>query len=237
MQYYSQCRQDEFIDKIVFKKKGNGYFIEIGAYDGITFSNTYFFEKDRNWKGICVEPMPIAFNKLKLNRNCDLINGCIYSKEGFVEFLQVEGASEMLSGISETYDSRHCSRIDKEIVERGGEKKYIKVKAYNLINLLNERNIQEVDFCSIDVEGGEWDVLQTIDFSKIKIKSFTIENNYKDDKIKNYLISKGYIYIGKLEMDELFVNSEFDNILSMKFWCNIYNFEIKFTNLFKKIFK
>ncbi len=235
MQYFSQCKQDEFIDKIVFNQKEGGYFIEIGAYDGITFSNTAFLEKQRKWRGICVEPMPNAFNKLKNNRKCDLINGCIYSKEGFVEFLHVEGASEMLSGIANTYDSRHCSRIDKEIVERGGDKKYIKVKAYNLNNLLDERNIKTVDFCSIDVEGGEWDVLQTIDFSKITIKSFTIENNYKDDKIKNFLISKNYTFIGNLEMDEIYVSKEITNVFSLKIWCKIYNFQLKLNSIKNRI--
>ena len=236
MQYYSQCKQDEFIDKIVFKKKESGYFIEIGAYDGITFSNTAFLEKERKWKGICVEPMPNAFNKLKSNRNCDLINGCIYSSEVTVEFLQVEGASEMLSGISNTYDSRHCSRIDKEIVERGGDKKYIKVKAYNLNSLLEVRNIKIVDFCSIDVEGGEWDVLQSIDFSKITIKSFTIENNYKDNKIKNFMISKRYTYVGNLDMDEIYVSKEITDVFSLKIWCNLYNLQLKFTSLKNRIF-
>jgi hypothetical protein len=55
--YFSQYKQDEFLDKVLFKKKQNGFFIEIGAHDGISFSNSFFFEKNRSWEGICIEPI------------------------------------------------------------------------------------------------------------------------------------------------------------------------------------
>ena len=46
MKYYSQTRQDFIVDQLLCNKK-NGFFLDIGANDGITFSNTYFFEKHR----------------------------------------------------------------------------------------------------------------------------------------------------------------------------------------------
>ena len=79
MTTYSQLNQD--VDVIQFyKNKENGYFIEIGANDGINLSNTYLLEKNYNWKGICVEPIPDIFNKLKNNRpNSICVNKAIYS--------------------------------------------------------------------------------------------------------------------------------------------------------------
>ena len=64
--YYSQDGQDRFLDQKFFKEKTAGTFIEVGANDGITYSNTYFLEKFRQWKGICIEPHPGAFEKLCL---------------------------------------------------------------------------------------------------------------------------------------------------------------------------
>ena len=55
--YHSQVGQDKFINEKVFRGLRNGYFVEIGAFDGVTFSNSYFFEKELGWKGICIEPM------------------------------------------------------------------------------------------------------------------------------------------------------------------------------------
>ncbi len=237
MQYYSQCRQDQFVDNVIYNKKENGYFLEIGAYDGITLSNTFFLEKVRKWKGICVEPLPSAFAKLKSNRNCECINGCIYSTEGVVEFLHVDGASEMLSGISNTYDSRHCTRIDKELNELGGEKKYFQVKSYNLNNLLNERKISAIDYCSIDVEGSEWEVLKSIDFSNLKINVFTIENNYKDNTIKEFMFKNGYDLIGNLEMDEVFILKGNPNLPKYRIMCRLYNFQVRLNHFIKRVFK
>ncbi|MDR2406522.1 MAG: FkbM family methyltransferase [Bacteroidales bacterium] len=64
MKRYFQYYQDFLID-FLFKKKRNGIFLDIGANDGISFSNTYRFEKFRNWTGICIEPHPEIFEKLK----------------------------------------------------------------------------------------------------------------------------------------------------------------------------
>lgn len=55
MEYYSQFGQDKFLDQKIFKGKNSGFFLEIGADDGVRYSNTYFFEKFRGWQGICIE--------------------------------------------------------------------------------------------------------------------------------------------------------------------------------------
>jgi len=63
---YSQIGQD--LEVLNFYNKKDGFFIEIGASDGIFLSNTYLLEKDHNWKGICVEPVPSKFELLCKNR-------------------------------------------------------------------------------------------------------------------------------------------------------------------------
>ena len=80
MKHYGQYKQDKYLDTL-FKKKSNGTFVDIGAHDGVTFSNSYFFEKERNWKGICVEPIPEIFSKLDETRNCIKINGAAHALE------------------------------------------------------------------------------------------------------------------------------------------------------------
>lgn len=66
--YYSQCGQDEYLNRKIFKNRKNGLFLDIGANDCISFSNTYFFEKELNWKGICIESLPEVFKELEKNR-------------------------------------------------------------------------------------------------------------------------------------------------------------------------
>ena len=61
---YAESRQDEFLDKIIFKENvHNGFFVESGADDFVTTSNTLFFEEKYNWTGILLEPNPNRFMK------------------------------------------------------------------------------------------------------------------------------------------------------------------------------
>ena len=54
---WSQYGQDQFIDKLLNQNR-NGFFVEIGGYDGETFSNSLFLEKERRWSGLLVEANP-----------------------------------------------------------------------------------------------------------------------------------------------------------------------------------
>ncbi len=96
--YYSQVthEQDKYLNENVFKNKKNGVFIDIGAYNGVDLSNTFFFEKELNWSGICFEPIKDAFELLCKNRKCKCINACVSDKDGEVSFLQCNKNIEML---------------------------------------------------------------------------------------------------------------------------------------------
>ena len=61
--YFSQDNQDKFVDQY-FKQKRNGVFLEVGAGDGIVFSNSLFFERERNWTGLLIEPTRYLFERL-----------------------------------------------------------------------------------------------------------------------------------------------------------------------------
>src|SRR5207244_12639635 len=72
--YYSQHSQDRFIDNFLLHGKRDGVFVDVGAYDGIALSNTYYFEKELGWSGSFIEPNPVAFERLAQNRNCVSLN-------------------------------------------------------------------------------------------------------------------------------------------------------------------
>ena len=66
--YYHDFRNDQFVNEYITKGARNGYFIEIGACDGIECSSCYYFEKNLDWKGLAVEPARIYANNIKKNR-------------------------------------------------------------------------------------------------------------------------------------------------------------------------
>ena len=62
-----QEQQPIIINEEIFKNRiKDGFFIEAGAFDGETFSNTLFFELKKNWTGLLVEPNPDAFEILQM---------------------------------------------------------------------------------------------------------------------------------------------------------------------------
>jgi FkbM family methyltransferase len=192
--YYSQYDQDKFAD-IYFRKKQNGFFLDIGANDGISCSNTFFLEKERGWSGICIEPIPDVFNQLNSIRKSINFNVCISEEEGFVNFRRVHGTSEMLSGIVEFMTPDHIKRIKEECDLSNGSFEDIKLESRNINSILESNNVNKIDFLSIDTEGAEFTIIKTIDFDKICITFLSVENNDSSEEIRKYLKSKGYKYI------------------------------------------
>ena len=62
--FQSQVGQDEWVVSF-FSSKGDGYFLDIGAHNGVDLSNTYYLEKELQWNGICVEADPYIFEDLR----------------------------------------------------------------------------------------------------------------------------------------------------------------------------
>lgn len=191
--YYSQCGQDQWILESIFENQPTGFFVDIGAHDGITFSNTLKLEQS-GWNGVAFEPNPSVFEKLHANRNCECIHSCVSSKQGTVLFRKITGYSEMLSGMVSTYAPKHLQRMNLEINLHQGAYEDIEVPSIALHSFFTNKKINVVDYMSMDVEGGELDILKSIDFSSVLIKVIGIENNYHDWRIPFFLRAKGYTF-------------------------------------------
>lgn len=204
--YYSQKGQDKFLNELIFKRKKGGFFVEIGAHDGISFSNTYFFEKNLEWTGICVDPNPNIFNTLKSNRTCICEQLCISDSISKKPFLLCSGYMlEMYSGLLANYDPRHLERINTEMSIFGGGTQTIWVDCSTLKSLFEKYNITHIDLLSIDIEGGEKVALQSIDFEKVTIDVILVENNFNEPHLKDYLEPKGYILKEHIGRDDIYV--------------------------------
>jgi len=196
--YYSQFEQDKFIYENYFKGKTDGYFIDIGAHDGITFSNSKFFE-EIGWIGICIEPNPKVFKTLQSNRTNRCVMKAISDKIGTAQFFQILDGPDMLSGLVDEYTQSSIERINSDI--KSYKYDYIEVELDTFSNIVNQTKI---DFLSLDTEGNELKILQNIDFNKFDINVITVENNEYDMKFANFLIPKGYKFITRLGCDEVY---------------------------------
>lgn len=185
----AQLKQDLFaLQELDFKK--NGFFVEFGATDGVSLSNTYLLEKEFGWSGILAEPGKIWHEMLFKNRNVPIEESCIWSSSGEeLIFKEVKLASlSTLQGFGED-DNHSKSRTDA---------KTYKVKTLSLLDLLLKYKAPKViDYISIDTEGSELEILKNFDFEKFKFRVMTIEHNYLPlrNEIYQLLTSKGYLRI------------------------------------------
>jgi FkbM family methyltransferase len=185
--YLSQIGQDRWVlEKTHFKRRG--YFLDIGAADGLYLSNTYILEKRFGWKGICVEPAN-KIKDLRKNRKCIIEDSCIYPKSGELVEFQID---DEISGIKKYFDGAH---------KRTG--KIVKIKTISMKDLLKKYNFPKaIDYLSIDTEGSEYEILKRFPFNDYLVKLITVEHNAhsgkkedieKRDKIFNLLTKNGFI--------------------------------------------
>ena len=205
--YSSQIGQDYLIDQFIFPSRSNGVFVDVGAHDGVSFSNTYFFESKKAWTGLCIEPNPDVFEQLVKNRNCKKAQVAIGARNGTTEFTVATGV-DMLSGVSSNLNRRHRKRMDREIREVDGSKRVIQIPIVTLQSLLDLNNIERIDFLTIDTEGSELDVIRGIDFGRTLITCIVLERNYTSGGVLKFLRTKGFIRLMALSHDDIYVHKD-----------------------------
>ncbi|HYL31994.1 MAG TPA: FkbM family methyltransferase [Stellaceae bacterium] len=191
IQSFSQHGQDRFVYETFFKSRTEpGVFVDIGAYDGTLYSNTLLFEK-LGWTGLCVEPLPPAFEKLEANRSAICINCAVGDRTGHAPFVEVEmpGPYELMySGLKANLDEHHARLIR----EHGHNQKTYDVVVRPLNDILLEHTIQRIDYLSLDTEGSEWRILRDFDLATFDVKVISVENNSRDTKLQRHLAQRGY---------------------------------------------
>jgi FkbM family methyltransferase len=174
---HSQLLQDLFVLYALKSKKG-GFFVEFGATNGITLSNSYMLERHYRWKGILAEPARCWRDALRANRKAIIDNRCVWTESGRTLSFSEANVAE-LSTISEFVDK------DFNRDGRAGSASY-EVETVSLNELLAHHQAPKViDYMSIDTEGSEFPILQRFDFSKYDIKVMTVEHNYCEPDREN----------------------------------------------------
>ena len=213
--YYSQCQEDIFLNENIFKNKTNGVYIELGALDGILYSNTKFFEDTLNWTGILIEPHPDKFILLQQNRpNNFLFNDLVSCHTEPLEFRSFVHDHAAVSGVENTLSQHHFDVYFESNNEynKSLEQNKISIKPRTLTEIVKETKLTYIDLLSLDVEGHEFEVLQSWDFS-IPIDIVLIETlgvqPEKDELCREILMKNNYQFVSKYKHNEIFsLNSQ-----------------------------
>ena len=205
--YYGHHDLDKKLKKYLNYERG--FFVELGANDGVKQSNTFYFEKNLNWNGILIEPIKIKYLKclkFRSSKNYFFNNACV-------------GFNFKNKQIKMIYSDLMSSIEDKNIINRVNSKKHAlegakyllkneKVEEFwvntkTLDDIFHEVNAPKlIDFLSLDVEGSELEVLNGIDFTVYNFKFILVESR-DDDEIIKYLNDKNYNFLEKITKRDL----------------------------------
>merc|ERR1712216_722687 len=186
-----------------------GTFVEIGALDGDSLSNTWLLEKDLGWSGLLVEGCPDNFEALKRNRpGCMLSNKAVCNPVPPSKSLSFSVNCGPSSGVLDT-------QIGDDFIKniRSGEAgKSVQVPCDTMSNIIHEAGLKHIDLFSIDVEGSEAKLVTSIDFTKVSIHVIVIEmdhsSNVDQEIVASELTKAGFTSAGFVMGDEIWVNED-----------------------------
>ena len=202
--YHSQSHEDWWLWDNIFSKlpedeQWGGTFIEIGALDGISISNTLYFEKRWDWRGLLIEGHPptqrAMFSNQARRSNSVMFPAaiCHWRPDGTSEALAFTRAG---GGIATAITSSN-PKFMKGWHQDHDDSQSLYSHCLPLQALIDSTAWYHIDLLSLDVEGAELLVLKTIDFHVTHIRVILVEldgdNPSKDSEVRNFLTASGFV--------------------------------------------
>lgn len=210
IEFRSQFGEDLLIYN-AFDGKPDGYFIEVGAFDGYQYSTTYGLEC-MGWTGLLIEGIPErAKSCAERRKHARVVNAALSRKgsTGTASFTVTEDPyGGMLSYLNTTH--QHLAGITN------AKKTSVTVPLTTMDDLLAQEPPPggEIDVASIDVEGGELPLLQGFDLHKHRPKLLLLEENSRgaDPALANYMSTQPYVNMGWIEFNAIYVRADLTDL-------------------------
>jgi len=212
IKYYSQSGEDCLLWQF-FGERKSGFYVDVGAFDGVLFSNTLSFE-EQGWSGICVEPLATFYNLCRQARpNSTCLNlACVADKNVQTVRLYTERLG-LFSGTQGHRVADVQSAYQVQGLSFTGFDQTV-VPALTLDAILYEYAVpgQEIDFVSIDVEGTELDVLRGFDLARFCPRVVVVEANSDraEGRITAHMSGFGFLRAGRLGVNTFYARERAD---------------------------
>jgi len=199
----SQFGEDMYVyNNFINVPSKDGTFVELGAMDGEMYSNTYFFESTLLFNGVLIEPSE-QFQQLQINRPNAKCYNCAINYDSNNNIFVGEGACGGIEEImTEEYKTKYI----------GNNPKRYEVKCSPIKNIIYNSGITYIDLLSIDVEGGELAVLETLDFNiPMYVIIIELDGNHleKDQKCRDILIKNRFTFNIRVNINEFWINENY----------------------------
>ena len=202
---YSQHAIEPYLDKMYDHP---GYFLEIGCWRGNLISQSLYLESQKGWRGLCVDPFPMDFEK----RTCQLCRKAISGDGRVREFVQVTIDRRYGGDVSYFSGFRDTIQTHWPLISEFCDYKIIGLETITFKQLAEQYAIPKfIEFLSVDTEGSELEIFQTIPFDEFSFGLIDFEHN-RNDIVKNgvgeILVRNGYKLLEALYVDDLYVRVE-----------------------------
>jgi len=187
-----------------FDMKRGGVYVDIGAHDGLSLSNTAMLEFQFGWLGVLVDPIKEAYDRMVQRRPRSVcIHGAVSPEKGPLRFTYSPVDGGMLSGTA--FDPRQQARIEEESRRQRAQIEVLLVSAIHPNEVLRTAaalapgrpEVKAIDFLSVDTEGTELDILKSIDWMAFRPKLLCVENQFRERSQAEFLEGIGYRYTHK----------------------------------------
>ncbi|KAL3908158.1 MAG: hypothetical protein SGILL_008589, partial [Bacillariaceae sp.] len=236
----SQMKEDSILFENHFNGFCNGTYIEMGAVDGLAFSNSYLWNKQFGFQGLLIELIPEKFEQCKVNRPDELavVNAAVCNQKQDVHVVEIKKWGGVVNGVWEFASEEYRKKVWPKIKDPSNLKtvpclpmadifdkhvaKEPRVARSQLTGNPDDGTGNKVhyffDFYSLDVEGAEFSVLQSIDWTRTAFGVLFLESVYKNQSedrtntITKFLNEKGYKFLGEQNGSLWYQHKDYEKI-------------------------
>jgi len=200
---HSQHGEDAGLYAMFFRTRSvAGGFVELGALDGVRFSNSLFYEETLGWRGVLIEPSPAQFAKLRRNRGARnfAFNNAACLDNATVRFQDCGATGHLVAATGHLAADGRDSACPE-----------VQVQCRTLGEMVGESGLPAVDLLSLDVEGRESEVLRSFDW-RVPVHVLLIERRANGREMERLLLGKGFRYVREMMNNHVFVNRTWEQL-------------------------
>jgi len=210
VEFMSQFGEDLFFWEL-FGGKRDGFFIEVGAYDGYRASVTYAFEAV-GWSGLLVEPLPQRHAECAARRTGSRVVHSALGRRGSsgeIELTAVQDGEWDMSSYTGDHPMQRAPLDQTQFARTRVRVPLTSMDALLATQAWGPKG-PSIDFAMIDVEGSEVDVLDGFDLAKWKPRALMLEDNTmgQDPRLLDAMKSRPYLFFGWLGVNQIYVHRD-----------------------------
>ena len=206
--FHSQHQIEVHLDRFFSEP---GFFLEIGCWDGELISQTKWLEKEKGWNGLCVDPFPVHFE----GRSCIVCGRAISAAGGRREFIKVSIDRRYGGDVSYFSGFRDAVKFHWDVIEKHCDYEIVPVETITMVELYELYDMPDyIEFLSVDTEGSELEIFESIDFNKYRFGMIIFEHNMDastKSRIGQILTANGYELFEALECDDVYISRQLAN--------------------------